>query len=787
MNDLSLSRGPVLNLFQLSTFYLKIRLKSIKLFFFFISLSFLFSCSMTKGLEEGERLHATTNFRFINPERVPHKGKVESELRYIAKPAPAAGLAKWQVGLYQSINKKEKDKGLAAWVQKKLGKPPVLYDENKVERSRLVMENHLHDIGHFGARIEMDTLVKGKKVTVNYAVTSRGEYSVRNFHWPKDTLPIIHLILENKEESLIDTGQPYRQLELTQERIRLANMATNHGFYEVNQDNFFYFVDTTAGNREVDVFLRLRQTGDSSIYQIYHLGNTTVYPDFSLETDASSSEMDTLQSLGLRIVRKGEQVLRPSVLNRLVWQDEGAVFSKSEQRATINRLLNLGIFKFANIRFDRRLERDTFFLDRQVMLTPGQWHDVGVQFEVNSRSGNFLGTELAGSFTNKNTFRGGELLDLSLSTGVETNIGANSNSFINTLNIGAKASLELPGIYAPFVDRKRVRGEFLPRTTFSVGDDFQSRPGFFALNSFNLSAGYRWRKKDITHNFQPFFVNQINTLETSDKLDALLAQNSRLRASFENVFIGGAGYSLSFDHKNDGRQGQHFFFQGGVETVGHLLDLLSGGGSQFIGLDYAQYVKFDFDIRQYFPLRKGELAGRAFFGIGVPHGNSNTLPYIKQYFIGGASSVRAFRIRTLGPGGFESKVGNDGSNFVDQTGDLKLELNLEYRFPMVSFLEGAVFVDGGNIWLLRGDADESTLESDGRFGFDTFYSEIAIGTGFGFRLDFDVVVVRLDGAFPIRKPSETTGTRWQFDKLDFGNRDWRRQNVVWNIAIGYPF
>ena len=206
-----------------------------------------------------------------------------------------------------------------------------------------------------------------------------------------------------------------------------------------------------------------------------------------------------------------------------------------------------------------------------------------------------------------------------------------------------------------------------------------------------------------------------------------------------------------------------------------------------MGVPYAEYLKFDFDLRQYIPLRKGQLAGRAFFGIGLPQRGSETLPYIKQYFIGGASSVRAFRIRTLGPGGFESKIEDDGSNFVDQTGDLKLELNLEYRFPMVSILKGAVFVDGGNVWLLKGDADESTIEPDGRFGFDTFYSEIALGTGFGFRLDFDVVIVRLDSAFPIRKPSEVSGSRWQFDKLKFGDRGWRRQNIVWNIAIGYPF
>lgn len=742
---------------------------------------------MTKGLAPGEYLHASTKVQFDTPKSIPQKGKVESELLYISQPKPVSGIGKWQVGLYQSINKKKKEKGLAAWVQRKLGKQPIFYDQEIVRRSRLVLEKHLHDIGHFGATVKMDTTTSGKKVTVKYSVTSGGQSKVRHFVWPEGDSPLSRLILEHTDESAIDTGKPYRQLELAQERIRLATLASDNGFYGVNQDHFFYFVDSTAGNLKTDIYLRLRQPEDSSIYQIHHLGNTTVFPDYSLEREGITKQLDTVETRGLKIMRSGEQVLRPTVLSRLVWQEDGGVFSRSEQRSTINRLVNLGIFKFANIRFDKRFERDTFFLDRTVFLTPSLWHDLGVQFEVNSRSGNFLGTEVTGSFTNKNTFRGGELLDLSLSAGIETNVGANASSFINTLNVGAKASFELPGIYAPFVDRKRVKGDFLPRTTFSLGNDFQRRTGFFTLNSFNFSAGYRFRKGKFTHELLPFFINQINTISTSDALEELLVENSRLRASFENVFIGGTGYSLSLNRQNEEKNQRRFFFRGGVETAGHLLNLTAGDSGEFFGVPYAQYLKFDLDFRQYLPLRKGELAGRAFFGIGVPQGDSETLPYIKQYFIGGASSVRAFRIRTLGPGGFESKIEDDGSNFVDQTGDLKLELSLEYRFPIMTYLNGAFFVDGGNVWLLRGDADESTPEADGRFDFDSFYSEIALGTGFGFRFDFEIVIVRFDGAFPIRKPSDIRGERWQFDKLNFGDRSWRRENVVWNIAVGYPF
>jgi outer membrane protein assembly factor BamA len=174
-------------------------------------------------------------------------------------------------------------------------------------------------------------------------------------------------------------------------------------------------------------------------------------------------------------------------------------------------------------------------------------------------------------------------------------------------------------------------------------------------------------------------------------------------------------------------------------------------------------------------------------GFGYPYGNSSVLPYIKQYFIGGASSLRAFRIRTLGPGGYETIQDDEGSNFVDQTGDMKLELNLEYRFPIVGVLKGAFFIDAGNIWLVKGDADERSPQAEGRFDFSTFYREIAIGTGLGLRVDFEVAAIRLDWAFPIRKPSITAGNRWLFSSINPLNGSWRQENLVWNLAIGYPF
>ncbi|MEO1258437.1 MAG: BamA/TamA family outer membrane protein [Bacteroidota bacterium] len=757
-----------------------------------VSLLLLASCSMTKGLKEGERLLDAANFRFTNPKLVNNRGQVEAELAYIAKPDPATGLQKWQVSIYNSVNKKNKEKGFGQWLQKKLGRPPAIYDETTVERSRQVMEKYLHDNGYFGASIEMDTVTKGRKMTVDYAITSLGQHVVREIFRPVDTLPLTHLLKANERETLLKKDMPYSLSDLNAERTRLAGLANNHGYYDVTKDNFFYFVDTTAGPLQADIYLRLKENGDSSLHQVYYLDETWVYPDYTLERKGRPEiGLDTFRYNNLRIVQR-QPVLRPTVLNRLVYQDSTQLFSKKEQQQTINRLLNLGIYKFANIRFAKKERQDTQYLDRSVVLTPGLMRDLGLEFQVNSRSGNFLGTEVSGSFSHRNAFNGAEVFGLNLSTGIENNIGANSESAINSLNVNLNASLQLPGIYAPFVDRKRVRGEVLPRTAFTFGDDFQLRSGFFTVNSLNFSAGYNFRTTKWAHEYSPVFINFINLLQTSAELDELLEENQRLRASFEDVMILGTSYTFSYSSQIKKNRDRYFFYRGGIETAGNFLNLVNadpanGEPAKVRGIPFSQYIKVDHDFRQYFPLRKGKIASRLLLGVGFPYGNAEVLPYTKQYFVGGASSIRAFRIRTLGPGGFESKVDNDGSNFVDQTGDIKLEMNLEYRFPIFAYLKGALFVDAGNIWLITGDADESTPEPDGLFQWDQFYKEIAVGTGFGLRIDFDVAVVRFDWAFAVRKPTQEEGTQWLFSDLELLSRSWRRENVVWNVAIGYPF
>ena len=746
---------------------------------------------MTKGLKEGQALHAKTKFRFANPEKVNKPGKVEFDLASIAKPVPAKGLGKWQVSIYNSVNKKNKEKGFGAWLQRKFGRPPAIFSDRLAEQSRLVMEKYLQDNGYFGANIALDTVVKGKKVTANYTVTSKGQYFIREIFRPADTLALTSILAQRERETLLKKNRPYNLFLLTAERSRMADIANEKGFFEVTKDNFYYFVDTTAGTLQTDIYLRLKQTGDSSLYQVYFLGEAWVFPDYSLERDTAARPPDTIRYGNLHIVQ-GREVLRPSVLSRLVWQGGNAIFSKKEQVQTINRLLNLGIYKFANMRFETAVRQDTHFLQRQVFLTPALMHDIGLELQVNSRSGNFLGTEVSASFAHKNLFRGAELLNLSLTAGLETNVGANTGSLVNTLNVGVNASLGLPGIYAPFLKRKKIKGETLPRTSFSIGDDYQQRSGFFTVNSFNFSAGYSWQRSSWQHQFNPLFVNFVNTLQTSSQLDELLATNRRLRASFENVLIAGLSHKISFSNQATASGGRYFFWRGAIESAGALLDLASGvfdgqRPRQILGIQFSQYLKFDSDLRQYFPLRKGMLAGRFNVGIGYPYGNAEVLPYIKQYFTGGASSIRAFRIRTLGPGSFQTKLGDTGSNFIDQTGDLRLELNLEYRFPIFSYLKGAVFTDAGNVWLLRGDADESTPEAEGLFRFDQFHREIAAGSGFGLRLDFDVAVIRLDWAFPVRKPTLAEGSRWLFSEIDFLKQSWRKENIVWNIAIGYPF
>jgi outer membrane protein insertion porin family len=387
------------------------------------------------------------------------------------------------------------------------------------------------------------------------------------------------------------------------------------------------------------------------------------------------------------------------------------------------------------------------------------------------------------------------LLTFNVNGSIETIITGAGKGLTST-TIGTDAVLTIPRFIVPFFNINPPT-KFVPKTEFRFGYQKLSEIRYYNLNTFSFSAGYHWNQTERKeHLFNPIVVNFLKLGNTSHTFDSILNRNISLKRSFATQFIIGSYYSYTYNTQVTPERKFDIFFNGTVDVAGNVLGLVQSVFKDYketpsrpytlFGEPYAQYVLGMVDLRHYLNIttnKQYRLASRIFTGVGVPYGNSGTLPYIKEFFTGGNNSVRAFPSRFLGPGSYQLPADRINSFFVDQIGDIKLEGNLEYRFPIAGPIKGAVFTDAGNIWLLN----EDTARPGGKFNFNTFYKEIAVGTGFGIRVDASFFVLRFDIAFPLRRAYATNGDNWVIDAIRPLDPVWRNKNLVLNIGIGYPF
>jgi hemolysin activation/secretion protein len=337
----------------------------------------------------------------------------------------------------------------------------------------------------------------------------------------------------------------------------------------------------------------------------------------------------------------------------------------------------------------------------------------------------------------------------------------------------------LPRIIVPY-NRDKKTAMLLQRTAVNLELSILNRTAYYKMFSAKTNLNYQWSKSRTTqHSYFPIYVNSVNLLETTPEFDSVVNENIYIRKSFEEQFIIGMKYEFNFNNTLTVRP-NNFFFQGGVGTSGNLVDLIAGLGKtpeerpyNFLNNIYSQYVKFTTDFRYYRNVFDKSIVFRIYAGLGLPYGNSLALPYVEQFFSGGAYSIRAFTARYLGPGSYHE----DNSGYIDQSGDIKLEANMEFRFAMSKLLKGALFIETGNIWLVNEDENRPGA----RFHLDTFYNELAVGTGFGLRFDFTFFVLRTDIGIPLRNPYKTDNENWLF------GTDEMFTNALFHLAIGYPF
>lgn len=758
----------------------------------------IISCSNTKFLKDGQMLYTGAEIKIESDSlSKKEKNELESALKDNLTPKPNSSFLGLRPKLYAYNATKEpkKEKGLRYWLKYKFGEEPVLLGDVDREFNRDIIVNYSENKGYFNARARYDTVSKNKKAKVIYTLNPGGRYLISNVNFPADSSEINNEIQALKNKTLLKPGNPFDLDVIKAERQRIDDGLKDRGFYYFNPDNIIVQADSTVSKRknDVELIVKLKDNTPKLAQEQFTIDKVVVFPNYNLR-DAKrgrysipmSADSLTGYEYNNIFVVDPEKKFKPKVFDRALYFEKGDLYNRKDHNLSLNRLISLGVFKFVKNEFVVSDSLNHKF-DAYYILTPRELQSLRLEALGRTNSANYAGSEVNLNWTQRNFFRGAEQFKASVYGAFDVQIGGPSDAE-NIFRAGANAQLSIPRIVAPF--RFNSSSAFVPRTNIQLGYEFQNRTTLYTLNTFNASFGYQWKENvRKEHELKLIDITYIDPANETPKFIALKNGNPYLQRITDQQLIFGPTYSYTYSTTML-PQTNTFYYKGMLDLAGNLTGLISGANAKegnqknIFGVPFSQYVKMENDVRFYHKFtEKTSLATRLIAGVAVPYGNSEFIPFSRQFFVGGSNSIRAFRARTLGPGSYDPRTETNTRAIFDQAGDVKLELNAEYRANLFKFLNVAAFADAGNIWLLE---DPENERPGGKFSKD-FISEIAVGAGVGLRLDFSILILRLDLAMPLRVPYYDKGDRWTFDKINFGSGAWRRDNLILNIAIGYPF
>ncbi|MBP3763117.1 MAG: BamA/TamA family outer membrane protein [Bacteroidales bacterium] len=690
---------------------------------------------------------------------------------------------------------------------RRLGQAPVVYDEDKARRTAQQLQGLLESKGCFHSTVRLDTMeMRDKKITIGYHLSATPRYTIDEvgYHSASDT--VRRLLDQWRDGSLLRSGDPYDQENLAAERARLVSNLRDAGFYYATTAHVSFVVDTTYHNRKlsIDVYV------DSRDLRIYHINNIYIYPNSTAGLRSGESVFDTLiynyaglnRHFDYQFVYDKPMTLHPQTVSRAMMLFPGMTCRPQYVQNTYNSLLNLRNFKYINVEFSESpSSADTLpLLDAHVRLINATQQRLSLSLELTNASplgtqdsGNFLsngnlGVETSLEYQHKNLFGGAELLRVRSSLLLELPKlifrGGNGSFYdnFNAFEISLDASLDMPTFLLPFMTNmlwQRTR----PHTVVSLGGSYQYRYWFERILA-NTSFGYSWsQNRRAQHQLLPVeltFVRILNMDQTfAQRLSGL--RDLRLKYQYSSHFIMDTRYTYAYSNQQYGTRSDFSLLRLSVESAGNLLRGLgtlagleadSNGVRQLFGVPFAQYVRAHGELTRYHYFgRRSTLVARVLLGMGIPYGNSVSMPYEKSFFGGGPTTMRAWQLRHMGPGSY-----NSGDNLLERVGDLQLVANLEGRFPIAGIFEGALFADMGNVWLFNASSDYP----GGELRWDDFWKEIAVGVGLGLRVNVSVATLRLDFAIPLYDPGFDGRERWRLPR-------WSLRQVVANFGINYPF
>lgn len=769
------------------------RIKETRTFiFYFILIAFIAlistGCNVTKKVPAGDALYTGHTVKLKNASVPKNEKKViTADLQALLRPRPNSRLLgiPFKLILYNMAGKKN---NFINKFLRKNGEPPVLLSSVKIERNNEVLTNTLENRGFFHAQVAGDTIVKSKKANSTYVANTGVQYKINEIHFPTDSSAISQAIQAISNKTIFKKGDAFNLDVVKGERIRIDAALKEKGFYFFSPDDLIIQVDSTIGSDQTNLFVTFKPEVQMARKQAYRINDIYVYSNYNLNT----ARVDTLKADS--VFYKGYYVIdrrntfKPKVFEQMMLFEPGDLYNRTAHNQSLNRLTNLGTFKFVKNRFD--VLPDSFKLNTYYYLTPLPKKSLSAEIGGLTKSNNATGSEITVRWKNRNAFRGAEQLSINGYFGSEVQYSGTYSGF-NTLRYGTEATLSLPRFIIPFY-QLNTTGAYVPRTTIQLGYDILQRQSLYSLNSFRANFGYNWKESaQKEHQLNPISFTYVQPLNVTQRYTDSIKFYPVLQRAIEQQLILGSTYSYNYNQLvGREKNASGLYFNGVLDFAGNIAGLVSGADAKngkvknIFGSPFSQYLKADFDVRYYRKVGlKGQWANRVMIGLGYPYGNSTILPFVKQYFVGGNNSLRGFRSRSVGPGIYKGgQIANEKGFYPDVTGDLKLEINTEYRPRLVSILYGAVFLEAGNVWLVN----DNPLYPGGKFS-KNFLKELAIDGGVGLRVDVQILLIRLDVAIPLRKPWLPEGQRNVINQIDPGNSEWRSNNLIYNLGIGLPF
>ena len=763
----------------------------------FLSAMFLLSCSPVKFVPEDKYLISNVQVEVDNTNinKESAKSLIKQKENY-----KILGFLKFHLLLYNLSSKKKTEDWL-----KRIGEPPQIFDEDLLKRDEDQLTQYAHSKGYFRASVSSSIAYKEKKrkVVINYKLTSGEQYIIKKINYQiKDSL-LESLYFNSSVKSEISEGDAFDIDELEKHQLDIVKLFRDNGYYFFSKDDVKFIADSSRYDKQVLVDLLIRpainnQIDTNKVFQPFYLNNfyISVLPGNSpvtLSRDSVGIFSDTITWDNYTLYENNQVRYPPALFDRTLRLTKGSLFSNAEVERAFIAFNRLRQFRFVDIQFEEVASaNDSNLLDCYVRLAPLNKQTTSFDIEGTNTSGNF---GVAGNVTylHRNLFRGAEVFQISLLGGIERleRLKAGVPNYFNTTELGVESSLMIPKLLGPGNFLKDFE-RFLPKTVVTLGYNYQRRPEYTrTINT--VKFGYDWKStQDLRHVWNLLDYNKVHVFDYDpDFINGI--QDLYIKSSFTDHLIFAMNYSLIYNNQRLSTIKDYTYVRFNIEASGNSLWAISElvNRNKYQAVDslgniqaeyykvfdtrFAQYIKSDIEYSRGFSIDKfNSIASRAFFGIGLPYGNFDVLPFEKKYFSGGANGIRAWPVRSLGPGTYKASP----DEYPNQTADIKLEANVEYRFKLISFIEGALFLDAGNIWAIN----EKDNREGAKFKINQFYKQIAFGTGTGLRFDMSYFILRLDLGVKLRDPSVLEKRGWIIGVRPYSGNDF---NLT--FAIGYPF